>query len=101
MAEPGEPVILPDSYVVATRDQISCDLKGEAAILNLKHGTYYGLDEVGAVVWAMLAEPRRFADLCAAIVDRYEVDPARCAEDLLALLQDLSRHGLVEITNQP
>ncbi|MCA1602950.1 MAG: nucleotidyltransferase family protein [Acidobacteria bacterium] len=32
------------SLVVAAKDQVSCDLAGEAAILGLRDGVYYGLD---------------------------------------------------------
>jgi len=98
MADPREPIISPDSYVVAVRDQVSCELKGEAAILNLKSGIYFGLDEVGATVWSLLAEPRRVTELRDALVEEFEVDPARCVGDLMQLLADLSRHGLIEVT---
>ena len=47
------------SVVVATKDQVSCDLAGEAAILNIKSGVYYGLDPVGARIWTLMQEPRR------------------------------------------
>ncbi len=30
------------SMVVVSQDQVSCDLSGESAILNLKAGVYYG-----------------------------------------------------------
>ena len=47
------------SSVVAVEGQVSSDLGGEEfAILNLKTGTYYGLDAVGARIWALLLEPR-------------------------------------------
>ena len=42
------PTISDRSIVVAAKDQVSCDLAGEAAILNMKNGVYYGLDPVGA-----------------------------------------------------
>ena len=44
--------------MVATKDQVSCDLAGEAAILNIKSGVYYGLDPVGARIWNLMQEPR-------------------------------------------
>ena len=52
-----------DSVVVATKDQVSCDLKGEAVILNFKNGVYYGLNTVGARIWQALQEPKRVAEL--------------------------------------
>ena len=36
-----------DSTVVVSQDQVSCELGGEAAILNLKAGVYYGLERGG------------------------------------------------------
>ena len=49
--------------VVVAKDQVSCDLAGEAAILNLKNGVYYGLNTVGARVWNLVQEPKTFAEL--------------------------------------
>ena len=37
-----------DSIVVSAKDQVFSDLGGKVAILDLKVGVYYGLDEVGA-----------------------------------------------------
>jgi len=54
--------ILPESIVVVSKDQISCDLAGEAAILELKSGTYFGLDEIGATVWNVIVQPRRVVE---------------------------------------
>lgn len=41
-----EEVISRNSVVVAARDQVSSDLGGEVAILDLKGGVYYGLQRV-------------------------------------------------------
>jgi len=35
----------------------TCDLAGEAAILGLKNGIYYGLDPVGARIWNLIQTP--------------------------------------------
>jgi hypothetical protein len=85
------------SVVVAAKDQISCDLAGEAAILNVKSGLYYGLDPVGARIWNLMQEPRPVAEIQDAITAEYDVDPERCALDLTALLQKLLAEGLIEV----
>jgi len=43
-----------NSTVMVADDVVSCDLDGEAAILNLKDGVYYGLDPVGAKIWNLI-----------------------------------------------
>jgi hypothetical protein len=85
------------STVMAAVDQVSCDVGGEAAILNMKNGVYYGLDPVGAQVWNLLQKPRRVADLHEAMLREYDVEPARCERDLIDLLQSLLAEGLIEI----
>jgi coenzyme PQQ synthesis protein D (PqqD) len=85
------------SVVVAAKNQISCDLAGEAAILNVKSGMHYGLDPVGARIWNLMQEPRPVAEIQNAITSEYDVEPERCALDLNELLQKLLAEGLIEV----
>ena len=86
-----------DSSIVAAKEQVSCDLGGETVILNLKDSVYYGLTEVGFRVWNLIQEPQSVSDVCRILLKEYEVDPARCKNDLLALLQEMKSRGLIEI----
>jgi len=76
------------SIVRVSADQVSSDLNGEAAILNLKTGTYYGLDPVGATVWKFMEQPRSVDSIREAMLARYDVDADRCEIDLLELLEN-------------
>jgi hypothetical protein len=87
------------SVVVAAQEQVSCELEGEAAILNLSNGVYYGLDLIGAQVWALLQQPRRVEEIRDAVLEEYEVEPECCQRDLLALLERLLAEGLIEVRN--
>jgi ornithine carbamoyltransferase len=86
-----------DTRVVAARDQVSAQLDGEAVVLSLADGIYYGLDPVGATVWTLLEQPRTVAELRDAVVAEYEVDAPTAEADLLRLLADLADRGLVEV----
>jgi coenzyme PQQ synthesis protein D (PqqD) len=97
----GGKAISPGSIIVASKEQVSCDLDGEAAILNLKDGVYYGLDEVGAAVWKLVQVPRTVGEVRNALMDEYEVDQAQCEQDLLTLLSELAAVRLVEIRDGP
>ncbi len=88
------------SVVVAAKDQVSCDLAGEAAILNIKSGVYYGLDPVGARIWNLMQEPRAVAEIQNAITSEYDVEPDRCARDLASLLERLLAEGLIEVKDE-
>ena len=89
-----------DSMVVVSQDQVSCDLSGESAILNLKAGVYYGLNEVGTRIWKLIQEPRRVGELRDAILEEYEVEPDRCEADIIALLQAFMENGLIEVRDE-
>jgi hypothetical protein len=45
----------------------------------------------------MLQKPVSVADICRAIVEAYEVDPARCRRDVEALIAELETRQLVEL----
>jgi hypothetical protein len=91
--------LTPSAVVVATDDQISCNLDGEAAILNLSSGTYYGLNEVGATVWDLISSPRRVAEIRDTLLECYDVEVAQCERDLNALLLDLASHRLIKVSD--
>jgi hypothetical protein len=89
-----------DSIVRTAGDAVSCELDGEMAILNVRSGDYYGLDEVGASVWRIISRPHTVAEIIKAITLEYEVDAAQCESDLIDLIGKLATHGLVEISDQ-
>ncbi len=91
------PIIGGRSVIVAVKDQVSCNLAGEAAILNIKSGVYYGLDPVGARIWSLVQDPRTVEDVRSAIIDEYDVEPERCERDLMGLLEKLLAEGLIEV----
>ena len=84
-----------DSCVVVSDEQVSTSLGAETVILGMGDGVYYGLDAVGARVWEMLATPRRVSELVRAVSDEFDVTPAQCERDVLALLDDLAGRRLV------
>src|SRR5687768_15250831 len=84
-----------DSCVVVSDEQVSTALGDGTAILGMRQGVYYGLDAVGARVWALVASPRRVSELVTAITEEFEVAHERCERDVLALLEELSARQLV------
>ena len=87
-----------NSTVVVVKELASCDLAGEAAILNLKSGVYYGLDAVAARIWNLIQEPKTISDIHKTILSEYDVDSDRLGPDLLAWLQQMADADLVEIS---
>jgi len=55
------------------------------------------LEDVGASVWRLLRMPIAARDIRDALLAEYDVEPTRCARDLLALLRQLADMGCIEI----
>ena len=73
------------------------DLGGEAVLLSLESGAYYGVNEAGARLWSLLQEHSRFDLILSAMLREYEVPEPVLEADLKAFLADLEAHGLVRI----
>ena len=91
----------PESIETATfevsDDQVSCLLAGEAVILSLKSGVYYGLDAVGARIWELCHQPKTVNEIREALLAEFDVDPLLCERELIEFLATLSSKELVQI----
>jgi hypothetical protein len=85
------------SVVTKAPEQVACDMGGEAVMLNMQSGVYYGTDDIGALVWNLLDEPRSVEAIRDTILEQYSVDADRCEQDLLAFLKEMEAAALVEI----
>ena len=78
-------------------DVVSRNLMGEAVLLDLATGTYFGLDEVGTRVWQLLEQHGSNDAVVAALLEEYAVDEPRARADVDRLILELSEKGLVRI----
>jgi len=86
------------SVFVAARDVLASDFGSECVLLNLNNGTYYGLEDVGGVIWKMLRTPVTVVDVCHVVTETFAVDFDTCLRDVTNLLDELVANGLVEVT---
>ena len=78
-------------------DTVFRELEGEAVVLNLALGTYYGLDEVGTRIWQLIQRFGRLDAVLDALIAEYEVESSTAERDLLDLVAHLAAQGLVEL----
>jgi len=69
----------------------------DVVILNLATGIYFGLDMVGARMWALLSEGKTVAEACDAVLEEYDVERERLEGDMADLLSELVSQGLVKL----
>jgi len=67
----------------------------ELVVLNLSTGTYYGLDPIGAKIWENIVEGKSLGEICAQLLQEYDVPVAELESDILQLTGDLAANGLM------
>jgi dynactin complex subunit len=81
-----------------SHNQVSSSLDNETIILNHDAGVYYGLDEVGTLIWEQLQQkPATVEELKKAVLAEFEIDETTCENDIKTLLKELMDEKLVEI----
>lgn len=68
---------------------------GKTVLLDLETSRFYGLNDVAARVWQLLANPRTLDQLAEALVAEYETPPLTLRRDIATLLQRMRAMGLV------
>lgn len=86
-----------ESKVSIPQDVLFRDIDGEAVILNLATGKYFGLDQVGTRMWALLAQHQSIAEAYRVLRDEYDVTPEQLQHDLLNLVDNLASHQLIQV----
>ena len=92
------PELSRSTIIVVCKDVVSCDLGGETAMLDMKEGVYYGLNEMGTIIWEYIQKPITLQEIVDRILDEYEVDEETCYGDLVELVEQMMKNGLVEIS---
>jgi hypothetical protein len=70
-------------------------LDGEAVLLDLGSGSYFGLNEVATLIWSLLERGATLAELERQVVAEFEVDEATVHRELEVWLRDLLARGLI------
>ena len=87
-----------EDYLVRRRaGLLETEVDGELVGLHVENGTCYGFNATATRIWAMIEAPRRLSELRDALVEEFDVAPATCEAQLIALLRDLETDGLIEL----
>jgi len=78
-------------------DVVFRELDGEAIILNLESGVYFGLDTVGTRIWQLCQERVYLGTVWEMMCAEFDAPPDAMRADLLALIDELTSKGLLAI----
>jgi hypothetical protein len=81
--------------LVVNESVVSAELEGEMVLLNLESGVYFGLDEVGTLIWKALEAGVSEESVVRQLVEEFDVESDRARSDVTTFLSTLEEHGLI------
>lgn len=84
-----------DLSVVVPSHVFVREFDGELVLLDLQGGDYFGLSELGLLLWHGLASGKTPREVATDAVSRYEVDLETMVDDFAKLTEELVNKGLL------
>jgi len=78
---------------------ISGRLHDELVMMDLEQGKYFSLNPIATRIWDLLEREMTLAELCAMLMDEYEVEEDQCLDEVNDYLEEMAGLGLV-LTNR-
>jgi hypothetical protein len=100
MTQPTPAMAIDNDLIVAIKEHLYSDLNGEAVILSMKNGKYYGLNEVGRTIWNAIKDPTYLSEIQARVMREYDVDENTCRHEVHSFVRKMHLEGLVEILDE-
>ena len=92
-------MITENAIVAAVKSIETAELEGEAVLLDINTGHYYGLSCVGAQIISMLKEPVRVSFIIEKLLQEYDVDVNQLRGDIIGFLLEMKDRKLIETIN--
>jgi len=73
------------------------ELDGEAVLLNLESGKYYGLDPVGLRIWQFVQQTPLLRSVWQSMQNEFDAPADALHTDLLTFIDELSVEGLITL----
>jgi hypothetical protein len=74
------------------------DLAGEAVLLDLQSGLYYGLNETGTRMWSLLVQHGQIEPALHALLAEYDAPEDRLKRELLGFVEELTSRSLLSLS---
>jgi len=89
--------ITTETVISQVEDIVASDIDGETVMMSIENGYYYGLDDIGSVIWELIEKPTRVSDLIDILVGKFTVDRETCEKDVLKFLNGLNEDNILVV----
>jgi hypothetical protein len=73
------------------------EVQGEAVLLQLDSGEYFGLDAVATRVWQLIVEKGELTAVEESMLEEFDVDPLVLSTDIERMIAELVAKRLIEV----
>ena len=88
--------IQPDVKIQSGKDVVWKIIDGDAILLDLKSGNYFGLNETGLRIWKHTNGKRTVKEIATLLVQELGIPPESANRDATKFFDNLFRHKLIE-----
>lgn len=82
--------MIKETSIVAVEENLTvAELEGEAVVLDLSSGCYYGLNKVGARILELAKQPTPVSEILEVLQQQYNVEAEQLKRDVLVFMQTM------------
>ncbi len=90
-----------EKYIRRSTATAARELDGETIVLSIPDSTLFSLNSTAGAIWAAADGRTGLRAIVDGIVAAFEVDAETAYLDALELVEELARHGIVEVADVP
>lgn len=83
--------------VKIAKDTIFQELEGEAVLLNMQTGIYFGLNSMGSRIWQLLSEHSDVQTVGSILLGEFDIREKQLQNHLSKFIETLKSKGLIEV----
>lgn len=74
---------------------LSSNMDTELVMMSIETGNYVSISRVGARIYEMLKTPATLDDVCARLVEEYDVQPETCRAEVETFITEMTAQGAI------
>ncbi len=85
-----------NAVLAHAEDVLHRNMDDETVLVDLRTGTYFGLNPVGSWIWTQMDGSTDLSAILEGLLREFDVEDTTAREDLLRIVGELAERGLVE-----
>lgn len=92
-----ETSLTPQMKVHRISDVLDTEIDNETVMMDIEQGRYFGLNETGTRIWALLSQPIVISDLCNQLAEEFNIPAEQCEPEVFDFLGNLLSRNLLQV----